>query len=121
MGARGNIRIQHADEGHIWLYTHWHGHEIVDIASDGLRAARDGGRLTDPSYATRIIIETMLSRASDKFTGFGIHAGGEEPDNNYPPVEIVWDDHYGEPEVVYMGRVFTVSEFIEFSLIGVGG
>lgn len=117
MGERASIKVTHSEGGHIWLYTHWRGYEIVDIAAEGLERAKAYGRLTDAPYATRIIFDVM-TELNGETTGYGIHIGGETPDSNYECPEIAWHTWGDVPTVTYNGKVYSVEEFLTFASLG---
>lgn len=116
MGERASIKVTHGDEGHIWLYTHWSGDRIVEITAQALERVRSAGRMDDPSYATRIIFDTLTGCEGGDL-GYGIHIGGEEPYSNYDCPEIRWGSEgyeWGkEPDVWYRGTVMSVDAFIQ--------
>ncbi len=117
MGCRGNIGIiQDArNETPLFLYTHWTGHRVNALLADGLVRTVESGRITDRSYATRIIFDT-LTEGSQGTTGYGISVG-EPDDNEYPIPTIVWGwnplDPYGPPKVAYEGADYTPEQFIK--------
>ena len=113
MGERASIKVTHYDDGHIWLYSHWGGHEIVETLAEGLARAKSAGRLTDPSYATRIIFDTLTGCRGDDL-GFGIHIGGDEPDSNYDNPHVLWAGAWGsEPSIIYRDWIMSVDTFLE--------
>jgi len=120
MGERASIKVTHGDEGHIWMYAHWSGAEIVEITADALQRVRSAGRMNDPSYATRIIFDTLTGCRGDDL-GFGIFIGGEEPDSNYDCPEIRWGSEWGkDPTVIYREREMDVDSFISASSVLTG-
>jgi len=80
----------------VWLYSHWGGSERVETIADAIQKAQP--RWTDPSYATRIAISSIIGEDWSRETGFGISAGtqdffylGLQPD--YDDVHLVtWAD-----------------------------
>jgi len=73
MGNRGNIGFQFdgIEDKRIYFYTHWKGSYIGDMLQNGIIAAANFGRLDDPAYATRIMIQGFLGE-DVKPVGFGI-------------------------------------------------
>lgn len=117
MGSRGNIRIhQPRALDDLYLYTHWSGYRVWQILAEGLQRAKDAGRITDPSYATRIIFDTMTGREDDT-TGYGI-AVGRPDDNEYEIPLLSWPDDHTEPVVVYFGVTYTVDDYIKTAAEG---
>lgn len=114
MGARGNIKITHGynSETPIFLYTHWAGGQINEILSLGVWRAFEKGRLTDPSYATRIIFDTLTEGSDDPYTGFGISIGKPD-DNNYDIPHLAWPAKFGaEPVIELNGQTYDWREFL---------
>lgn len=114
MGDRCNvaIKVRKDDENHIFVYSHWGGHEMPGEVLNAVKKAKC--RWDDDMYCCRIIIDNILPEGSkDQGTGYGIslHVG----DNSYPIIEIdipkqvvrlirfdsnawevIWDDVLGE-------------------------
>jgi len=60
-------------ERRVWLYSHWGGsdrHREIALAIEKARP-----RWSDPTYATRIAISTIVGDGWKDETGFGIEAG----------------------------------------------
>ena len=94
MGERATIRVKHPDNPTpIHFYTHWRGHEIESVLAEGVQRAINFGRLTDISYATRIIFDTLTQCTNDGLS-FGIEIG----DNNRPG-----DVTYDSPCIEWQG------------------
>jgi hypothetical protein len=91
------------------LYTHWEGASICQTLAEGLRKARNGGRLNDAPYATRIIFDTM-THLSGESTGFGIIVGKHD-DINYTSPSVIWGGD--EPTVLYGELEMKASAFID--------
>jgi hypothetical protein len=121
MGSRGHIGIVHPNNATpIYLYTHWEGHNICSILADGLSKAKSAGRLTDETYATRIIFDTLTGCTGDS-TGYGIHIGEPAGDNEYEIPMVFWESWGTEPYVVYGDRKYSTSDFIVFALTVLDG
>lgn len=65
--AMANIKTSH---GSIYVYTHWRGSELPQIAKSAILAAKP--RWGDESYATHIIIDQLTKDSRDSETGVGI-------------------------------------------------
>jgi len=121
MGDRGNIGIRQPNEDAIiYLYTHWEGSYICSTLAIGLAKCREAGRLDDPSYATRIIFDTLTTRYADGYahagldgrtTGYGI-AVNYPPDNQHEIPYVNWQTHGTEPHIEYGCGRFSVEAFI---------
>lgn len=112
MGDRGNIGIrQPHEDGTIYLYTHWKGSYVCPILAEALVKCREAGRLDDPSYATRIILDTLTGLEGGS-TGYGI-ALNCPPDNEHEIPYVNWGTHGMEPHITYGCGEFTVAMFIE--------
>lgn len=112
MGSRGHIGIVHStNDTPIYLYTHWDGHYVQNLLAEGLNKAKGAGRLSDESYATRIIFNT-LTGCTGGTTSFGILIGEPQSDNEYPIPTVVWQK-FGEPAVDYEGVRYFATDFIE--------
>ena len=111
MGSRGHIGIvHHNSQTPIYFYTHWCGHEIRQTLADGLTRAMEEGRLTDETYATRIIFDTLTGLTGDS-TGYGIHIGQPAGDNEYEIPTVFFGSD--KAMVVYADRLYSVGDFIE--------
>ena len=118
MGSRGHIGIvHHNSQTPIYFYTHWCGHEIRQTLADGLTRAIEEGRLTDETYATRIIFDTLTGLTGDS-TGYGIHIGQPAGDNEYEIPTVYWQAFGEEPFVVYEDRRYSARDFIDFANAG---
>ena len=118
MGDRATIKIvHHTSPTPIHLYTHWAGAQVTDILAVGLDKARKAGRLSDESYATRIIFDTLTGCDGGE-TGYGIAIGddGEPGDLNHLSPTVLWAKWGTEPIVIYEDNYYTVDTYIkEFS------
>ena len=111
MGSRGHIGvIQLSSTTPVYFYTHWNGHEVCELLAVGLNKAHEAGRLSDDSYATRIIFDA-LTGCTGEDTGYGIMIGESAGDNQYPIPMVVWHD-YGDPHILLGNDRFTAGEFI---------
>lgn len=116
MGERATIRVKHPNNPTpIHFYTHWRGYEIESILAQGVQRAINFGRLSDFSYATRIIFDTLTECTNDGLS-FGIEIGddGRAGDVGYDTPCIEWHS-YSEP-VIYTMTIdgkFTEHESVE--------
>lgn len=84
-----------------YLYTHWRGADLEALVAHGIKECQRHGRLSDDSYAARIILN-VLQEGGEPDTGFGIIL--EPPgDLNWPMVEVRWV--YSSPRCVAEVRV----------------
>lgn len=83
MGMRAQVLIE--DTG-VYLYTHWGSETLVNVVKD---TVRQGWRLNDPEYFTRILFEKMIDNedARGTETGFGIGTT-EHSDLEYPSIKV---------------------------------
>jgi hypothetical protein len=111
MGSRGHIGVVQSTSGTpIYLYTHWAGHEVQHILAEGLKKAKEAGRIDDETYATRIIFDTLTGCVGGT-TGYGIHIGEPAGDNEYPIPTVFFGSNGAM--VVYADRLYSVGDFIE--------
>lgn len=78
MGDRATICIEEPS-GHVFLYTHWEGHDLPLVLRDALARKQ---RWDDPAYLARIIFCAMVKDEVAGETGFGISplpCGGQYP------------------------------------------
>lgn len=70
----------------VYLYTHWGSESLLETVKE---AVRDGRRLNDPEYFTRILFEKMIDAedARGSETGFGIGTS-EHSDLEYPAIKV---------------------------------
>lgn len=114
MGARAVIQVtQQSSETSIFLYTHWEGHEIAQTLAQGIHRALEAGRITDDSYATRIIFDT-LTGCDGGDTGYGICIGEAPSDVQFETPHIYWDGFGNSPKVEYMGTTHDAKTFADF-------
>lgn len=91
MGDRGNIfvREQHqpdtGEEG-VYLYTHWNGSRVAQVAAQALSSPEGRSRWSDGSYLARIIFDHLTRDAYDAETGYGISS--RLLDNEHPIVIV---------------------------------
>lgn len=89
MGDRANIGFSagtSTDEC-VWLYTHWTGSTLPDLAVRAVAAAQP--RWGDANYATRIALTTLIGRLAEP-TGWGVSTGPD--DNQHDGIIIDWHD-----------------------------
>jgi hypothetical protein len=80
----------------IWLYSHWGGCDRYGDVARALVASQT--RWTDPTYATRIAISTIIGSDWSEEVGFGLSCGADGfsiPDYDDIPV-IVWSEEIVE-------------------------
>jgi hypothetical protein len=112
MGERGHIGIVHHNNATpIYFYTHWDGHYVPTLLAEGLKRAMEAGRLTDESYATRIVFDT-LTGCTGSTTSYGILIGEPQSDNEYAIPTVMWEQGDGEPFVVYEDSRYSARDFI---------
>lgn len=111
MGSRGHIGItQRISTTPIYFYTHWNGHYVCELLATGLNKAHEAGRLSDETYATRIIFDAFTGCTGAE-TGYGIMVAEPAGDNEYSIPMVVWEN-YGDP-CIYLGNAcLTAGEFI---------
>lgn len=68
MGDRGNIIIRTEGNPDLYLYTHWSGSLLHEVAQRALRVRE---RWDDDQYLARIVFQEMLD-GDEGTTGFGI-------------------------------------------------
>lgn len=108
MGDRANIVIEVEGQAPLYLYTHWDGYRVEQLAANGLREAMNGGRLSDEVYAARIITDVFLAAHADqKHTGAGI--------STFPTDGMDHLVKIGLPDgtVDLAGQSFTAAEFVD--------
>ena len=71
------------------LYTHWHGYEQTSLLVKALEKARP--RWSDPAYATRIAISTIVGDEHESLTGWGISVDSL-PDNEHSYYLVYWEE-----------------------------
>lgn len=83
MGMRAQVHIE--DTG-VYLYTHWGSETLAEVVKD---VVKQGWRLNDPEYFTRILFERMIAAedAAGSETGFGIGTS-EHSDCEYPAIRV---------------------------------
>lgn len=103
MGSRATIRIKHSNnDTAIHFYTHWSGGEVDRILATALLEADKAGRISDESYASRIIFDT-LTQLEGGSTGYGIIIGDENRpfDVGYDSPSVEWRAFGQHPYVRY--------------------
>jgi hypothetical protein len=118
MGSRGHIGIvQSISPTPIYFYTHWEGFSVCSTLAMGLAKAKEAGRLTDETYATRIIFDVLTGCTGDS-TGYGIMIGVPAGDNEYDIPMVMWEQDHSEPFIVYRDRRYSAKDFIAFAHTG---
>jgi hypothetical protein len=69
MGDRRMAEIKTTD-GSFYVYTHWHGSRLPQMAADALALAE--ARRGDECYALRIVVDQITKDSRDSETGFGL-------------------------------------------------
>lgn len=78
MGDRGQVHVigntwnEEEEENHVWLYTHWACHSLIENVQTALRRKE---RWNDCEYLTRMIFSEMIRDSINDSTGFGIRGG----------------------------------------------
>ena len=101
MGDRATIRIKHeGSDTAIHFYTHWRGSDVNNVVAHALQRAEQEGRITDDSYCTRIIFDT-LTELEGGSTGYGIIIGDSQRPGavEHDSPSIVWTGWNQEPTV----------------------
>ena len=82
MGDRANVVIQTGNtlDDSVWIYTHWHGHDLPGMVATALASGAARGRWGDPPYLCRILIDRIIPDHEGS-TGWGISHG--MGDNSY--------------------------------------
>lgn len=87
MGDRAVAGFRGAqDAPTIYLYQHWDGEGQAERMADAVDAARP--RWSDPDYATRIAVSSLVGPAADAETGYGLYAGGTRHGADYDHVLV---------------------------------
>jgi len=89
MGDRAQLQLTDGLNS-VFLYTHWNGYNLPTILAAGLDKARDGGRLTDPTYCLAIVAKQFFAATGGTGSTTGAGLGFEFGDN---------DDEHGGPLV----------------------
>jgi len=69
MGDRGNIVIRDTDKKEVFLYSHWGGTGLPQLAQEVLRKNQ---RWNDPAYLARLLFCRMVKGQEDNELGYGI-------------------------------------------------
>jgi hypothetical protein len=93
MGDRAHIKFDFgtsgdgADLAPLYLYTHWSGSALADMAAAACQSKAAQGRKGDASYFARIVLSHILNAANeglgtevDRGTGWGISTTDEQID-----------------------------------------
>ena len=89
MGARTVWKFRTGEDTAIHLYAHWGGSDKLRATAEAI--ARAKSRWSDETYATRIMISTIIGDDWLSETGYGIWAGWldeEYFEEEYDPVTI---------------------------------
>lgn len=88
MGDRANLALKYSGERRLYIYSHWCGEGLHDMARMATRRALESGRLPgDENYAARIIFDAMTENAARYDTGWGL--GPDLCDNDgWPLIEV---------------------------------
>lgn len=88
MGDRRIAEIK-TTEGRLYVYTHWHGSRLPELAQTAIKAA--ASREGDDSYWTRIVVDQLTKDGRDRETGFGLmlRPNAEDEYNNDKPSVII--------------------------------
>jgi hypothetical protein len=83
MGDRRQVILDYSDSGKIYLYSHWHGSDLLELTANALKQAKP--RWSDVTYCARIIITSIIHETGQccKETGWGIapyHQDSEHED-----------------------------------------
>jgi hypothetical protein len=90
-------------EGSLYLYTHWGGSKLPEVARDAVERARP--RLGDEPYWVRIVIDQIFKNLRDKETGGGIMLKPHcEDEYNYDKPSVILDAIKGTVEVIERRR-----------------
>lgn len=96
MGARTNYTIITTEnpEQNINVYAHWDGDSSVSNLQHAIEKAMPRIKMSDTSYAVRIIIDNLISDGRDSETGYGIYVGSEithEEQYEYKEVNLLYN------------------------------
>ena len=84
MGDRGNIVIRENGQ-ELYLYTHWSGSEVVNIARRALARRR---RWDDAPYLARIVFCEMVKGDEDGEIGYGIWPTERDNDHDLVIIDV---------------------------------
>lgn len=107
MGDRSNVLFKRRGKPFVAFYSHWSGRGLHAAALKIFAESKAAqGRADDPSYFTRIMIQSLMesegSKSNDE-TGFGI-AADELPDNSYKLLVFWWDDFRSKAKPFYVAE-----------------
>lgn len=115
MGDRNIIGFaSNKNSAPVYLYSHWGGSSRYDDLAEAIEKSRP--RWTDPSYATRIAICSVIGERNwaDE-VGFGITNNYNECDSNYDDMLVVcWEEQVVEVRVLRSIAVAFSFSFDEF-------
>ena len=69
MGDRRMAEIR-TEEGELYVYSHWAGHQLPELARQALSAAEV--RRGDDPYALRIVLDQIMASGRDQPLGWGV-------------------------------------------------
>jgi hypothetical protein len=101
MGDRSNIKVVYPSGNAVYLYGHWMGEDNRRIVVEALK---EGRRLDDPAYFTRILFSKMLANWDNQVltgeSGFGISDFVQ--DNEYPIAVVDFKKSPARTPLFYM-------------------
>lgn len=88
MGDRRMAEIK-LSKGSLYVYTHWHGLELPELARKAVKAAQP--RLHDEAYWARIVVDQLTKPGRDEEGGWGLmlEPFAEDEYNNDKPSVII--------------------------------
>jgi len=111
MGARVNFVFKtEEDKPKIVLYSHWGEYSWREDLANALDKATPRLKMSDSSYALRIIIDQLTKEGRDEETGFGLYIADED--------QMYWDTtvevDLTTQQVNDEGNWHSFSSFIEY-------
>lgn len=70
MGDRATLQLTFGDQGGIYLYTHWNGHDMPLRLQSALALAQS--RWDDQPYLARFIVSHIIGDGHTSLTGHGL-------------------------------------------------
>lgn len=71
MGNRANFGVRQGEDV-VFLYGHTAGYNMMRTLANGLKTVQEFGRLSDESYATRILFSQIIGESWSGELGWGI-------------------------------------------------